>query len=262
MDHQNQLHSMLHHSTVPSIESSITCSTLFVADLPRLLQGPQFTTLFSNCPGFKSARLRRDKNQNVVGFVEFTDSGFASKSKDSLQGYSGMNIHFSHNHSPVRKSRNGEEEVTVQKENGSVLVENPTSSLYNNHTHPTLQTNLNLFPLPTDASSTLYVEGVPLDATEREVAHIFRPFPGYSSLRILAKQSKHPSRTYNLLFVEFDNKYQSTFAMHHLQGYHMDKNDSKGLHISYAKKGRKENRKNGDPTQFIGTSDEFSEEYH
>ena len=33
--------------------------------------------------------------------------------------------------------------------------------------------------LPRDASSTLYVEGLPSDATEREVAHIFRRFEGH-----------------------------------------------------------------------------------
>lgn len=50
-------------------------------------------------------------------------------------------------------------------------------------------------PLPPDAVSTLYVEGLPLDATEREVSHIFRPMPGYQSLRIMPKESKqHPSR--------------------------------------------------------------------
>lgn len=50
---------------------------------------------------------------------------------------------------------------------------------------------------------------------------------------------------YNLCFVEFDNKYQATGAMHALQGYRMDKNDTKGLTISYAKKPeRKERRRN------------------
>ena len=33
--------------------------------------------------------------------------------------------------------------------------------------------------LSADARPTLYVESVPKDATRREVAHIFRPFPGF-----------------------------------------------------------------------------------
>jgi len=105
-------------------------------------------------------------------------------------------------------------------------------------------TNPALFPtLPEEACNTLYVEGLPLDVTEREVAHIFRPIPGYQSLRIVPKESnKYPSRSYNLCFVEFDNKYQATIALHHLQGYRMDKNDTKGLKISYAKTERKDRR--------------------
>ena len=33
-----------------------------------------------------------------------------------------------------------------------------------------------LFPVPSNATKTVYVEGLPADATEREVAHMFRPF--------------------------------------------------------------------------------------
>jgi len=32
---------------------------------------------------------------------------------------------------------------------------------------------------PKNASKTVYVEGLPADCTEREMAHIFRPFPGF-----------------------------------------------------------------------------------
>jgi hypothetical protein len=91
-------------------------------------------------------------------------------------------------------------------------------------------------PAP-DASSTLYIEGVPLDAAEREVAHIFRPFPGYQSLRLLTKESKQDAnRRFVLCFVEFDNKYQATISMHALQGYRFDKDDLKGLKITYSKR--------------------------
>ena len=33
-----------------------------------------------------------------------------------------------------------------------------------------------IFPIPANATKTVYVEGLPADATEREVAHMFRPF--------------------------------------------------------------------------------------
>ena len=41
--------------------------------------------------------------------------------------------------------------------------------------------------LDANATSTVYVEGIPLDATEREVSHIFRPYPGYKGLRLIEK---------------------------------------------------------------------------
>eukprot|EP01103_Thecamoeba_quadrilineata_P020323 TRINITY_DN865_c0_g2_i2.p2 TRINITY_DN865_c0_g2~~TRINITY_DN865_c0_g2_i2.p2 ORF type:complete len:115 (+),score=17.02 TRINITY_DN865_c0_g2_i2:396-740(+) len=102
----------------------------------------------------------------------------------------------------------------------------------------------NLYPnIPPEASNTLYVEGVPNDATDREISHIFRPFPGFQSTRLLQKESKqNPGRTYYLCFVEFDNKFQSTVAMHALQGYRMEKNDAKGLNITFAKSERKERK--------------------
>jgi RNA recognition motif-containing protein len=35
------------------------------------------------------------------------------------------------------------------------------------------------FNIPKNATRTVYVEGLPADTTEREVAHLFRPYPGY-----------------------------------------------------------------------------------
>lgn len=66
--------------------------------------------------------------------------------------------------------------------------------------------------LPTDAHHTLYVEGVPGDASERELAHIFRPFPGYISLRLRAKGGRSlgsglPSNADAICFVEFESPY-------------------------------------------------------
>jgi hypothetical protein len=72
--------------------------------------------------------------------------------------------------------------------------------------------------LSPDAAPTLYVEGLPLDATEREVAHIFRQMPGYLGIRIKPKESKqHPSRVFNLCWVEFETKYNAAVALHHLK---------------------------------------------
>jgi hypothetical protein len=85
--------------------------------------------------------------------------------------------------------------------------------------------------LKKNATNIVYVEGIPLDATEREVAHIFRPFPGYKSLRLIQKE-KNGENTI-LCFVDFENSLQSTICINTLQGYRFDKNDLVGLHCSY-----------------------------
>ncbi|KAL0382942.1 UNVERIFIED_CONTAM: protein MATERNALLY EXPRESSED5 [Sesamum calycinum] len=49
-------------------------------------------------------------------------------------------------------------------------------------------------PLPPNACSTLYVEGLPANSTRREVAHIFRPFVGYLGLRLVSREARQVMR--------------------------------------------------------------------
>jgi len=251
-------------------------NTLFVADIPSNVTEVEFVSIFQLQEGFKGARLRKDKNNHIVGFADFEDNESASLALETLQSYKfahhldrGITIHYSHNVTNSQKYRTDgeknstkpnktEKKTSSLRENGARNVQHPSMSVSFMPDLSTVQSNSqlqqpqvsssmpnytypNMFPsLPPDASSTLYVEGLPSDATEREVAHIFRPFPGYQSLRIITKESKqNPSRVYNLCFVEFDNKYQATFALNHLQGYRLDKDDTKGLIMSYAKTERK-----------------------
>ncbi|KAL3735512.1 hypothetical protein ACJRO7_024609 [Eucalyptus globulus] len=73
-------------------------------------------------------------------------------------------------------------------------------------------------PLPPDASSTLYVEGLPPDSTKREVAHIFRPFVGYKEVRLVIKESKHRGGDPLILcFVDFVNPACAATALSALQ---------------------------------------------
>ncbi|TVU04710.1 hypothetical protein EJB05_47841 [Eragrostis curvula] len=94
-------------------------------------------------------------------------------------------------------------------------------------------------PLPPDASSTLYIEGLPANCTRREVsllflsssmpswcfgsltlasADIFRPFVGFREVRLVNKESRHPGGDPHVLcFVDFDNPAQATVALEALQ---------------------------------------------
>ena len=94
-------------------------------------------------------------------------------------------------------------------------------------------TALRLFNSLKNPSTCLYVEGVPSDATEREVAHIFRPFPGFIQARLIPKLTKN-GRKYYFCFIDFENHWQASIALQTLQDYHFHFKDNRGLKISFA----------------------------
>ncbi|XP_022878568.1 RNA-binding protein 1-like isoform X3 [Olea europaea var. sylvestris] len=73
--------------------------------------------------------------------------------------------------------------------------------------------------LPPDASSTLFVEGLPANCTRREVSHIFRPFVGYKEARLVTKDSRRSGGDALVLcFVDFVSPAHAATAMDALQG--------------------------------------------
>ncbi|KAG1354564.1 RNA-binding protein 1 [Cocos nucifera] len=93
-------------------------------------------------------------------------------------------------------------------------------------------------PLPPDASSTLYVEGLPANCTRREVSHIFRPFAGFREIRLVNKDSRFPGGDpFVLCFVDFSNPSQAAAALDALQGYKFDMldQDSANLRLQFAR---------------------------
>ncbi|CAM9936972.1 unnamed protein product, partial [Discosporangium mesarthrocarpum] len=112
--------------------------------------------------------------------------------------------------------------------------------------------------LPAEASPTLFVEGVPADSSEREIAHIFRPFPGYLSVRLRAKGSRNGGHGGSggssnsgggetMCFVEFETPYHATVAKLGASNYRLDKTDrhSSNLRIAYAKPPRARDNSSG-----------------
>lgn len=101
------------------------------------------------------------------------------------------------------------------------------------HHVPSQSPGMSQLRLPPDASATLYVEGVPPDATRREMAHVFRPFEGFRSTRLVAKENVRGP----LCFAEFDDPRCASKAKDTLQGYLIDRDapDSGALRVSFAK---------------------------
>ncbi|KAJ6294803.1 hypothetical protein OIU76_022812 [Salix suchowensis] len=86
--------------------------------------------------------------------------------------------------------------------------------------------------LPPDASSTLFVEGLPSDCTRREVSHIFRPFVGYKEVRLVSKESRNPGGDPLVLcFVDFLSPAHAATSMDALQGYRFDEHDRDSVHL-------------------------------
>lgn len=79
--------------------------------------------------------------------------------------------------------------------------------------------------IPPDATSTLYVEGIPSDCSRREAAHIFRPFVGFKEVRLVRKDGKRPGDQFVLCFVDFTDPKCASIALEALQGYKFDETD-------------------------------------
>ncbi|CAI9291530.1 unnamed protein product [Lactuca saligna] len=110
---------------------------------------------------------------------------------------------------------------------------------HNHHHHSFVDMNMmgrgvrETLPLPADASSTLYIEGLPPNCTRREVAHIFRPFVGYKEVRLVSKESKHQRNGDPVVisFVDFSTPACAATAMSALQGYKMDEHDPDSAYL-------------------------------
>ncbi|KAH7428738.1 hypothetical protein KP509_09G015200 [Ceratopteris richardii] len=90
---------------------------------------------------------------------------------------------------------------------------------------------------PPDSTHTLYVEGLPVDCSRREAAHIFRPFIGFKDVRLVRKQGKRDGDPFVLCFVDFVDPKSASIALEALQGYKFDESDrdSPSLRLQYSR---------------------------
>jgi hypothetical protein len=93
-------------------------------------------------------------------------------------------------------------------------------------------------PLPHDACPTLYIDGLPQDATKRELGHLARLLPGYQGMRLVVKDSKkYAGEKLVMAFYEFVDASAAAAAMARLQGYVFDADDPAEwrLHVKFAR---------------------------
>lgn len=95
----------------------------------------------------------------------------------------------------------------------------------------------------------LFVDGLPLNCTTREAAHIFRPFIGFKEVRVVHKDPKRPGGEKMVLcFVEFTDSKHAAVAREALQGYQIDEQDpSRTLRISFSRYSSRKGSNNEEP---------------
>merc|ERR1712224_900557 len=86
---------------------------------------------------------------------------------------------------------------------------------------------------PQDATNSLYIENIPMDAQEREIEHIFRQYPGFIVLRLSTKVRPDGSESH-LCFADYDGPYNANISKELLSGYKFTKHDKRGLNIKFA----------------------------
>ncbi|GLI70050.1 hypothetical protein VaNZ11_014818, partial [Volvox africanus] len=77
--------------------------------------------------------------------------------------------------------------------------------------------------LPGDATNSLYLDKLPPDVTHRELTHIFRPYAGFVTLRLVVKDNPNRSNEKTAkAFIDFTDIQTATAAMSALNGYRLD----------------------------------------
>eukprot|EP00811_Abedinium_folium_P036671 NODE_9359_length_1429_cov_8.093702.p1 GENE.NODE_9359_length_1429_cov_8.093702~~NODE_9359_length_1429_cov_8.093702.p1 ORF type:complete len:297 (-),score=54.10 NODE_9359_length_1429_cov_8.093702:491-1381(-) len=77
-----------------------------------------------------------------------------------------------------------------------------------------------------EPNKTLFVENLPVEASDTMLSMLFRQYPGFQEVRLI------PGR--NVAFVDYQNEYQAGMAMQGLQSFAMTPEVT--LHLSYARK--------------------------
>ena len=240
--------------SVPASTGPSAPTTLFIAELPQepRLEQPELEAIFAQRSGFASCRLRTDRSNKMVAFVEFRSEGAAQSALEELQGHkiresdaSGIKIALSRNPSNSRSGAppgvggRGPPGVGAgpggfqmnpmpmpSPAQGSIVGGGGAWGGGGGFVHPFLAA-----PVQPKLPATLYVEGISMDATEREVAHLFRPFPAFKALRLRESGQRR------LCFVEFTDIKCAHQALAILNDYIFDTTDSgtTTLRISFAK---------------------------
>ena len=149
------------------------------------------------------------------------------------QGNMQMGVMSSNNNNVITQQMMGQsnQSMPIMYQNNNMMMQNDVAIANGLAQQLNASKYAKPFHVPDNATNVLYVEGVPTDSTEREVAHIFRPYPGYQCVRLIFKELN--GRKFFWCFVDFDNEVNATIAMQSQKGYRFHKRDQSPLKFAY-----------------------------
>lgn len=215
---------------------------------------PNLSLMTSNNSSLGNSGSAETSNNNYNNLLEILHNIQTVQLLNSLTGQTASSQNFNQSNSDSKNlqilnpNQNNSNSGNALNLLSNHLIPNQTSNLNNNNQNNTSTSNsksnsfLNsihkyddkfkyFLDFKKNATNIVYVEGLPLNATEREVAHVFRPFPGFKSVRLITRDKGGEKSV--ICFADFDDILQSTVCINTLQGYRFDKNDLVGLHFSY-----------------------------
>jgi len=223
-----------------------------------VMQEQDLEDFFNGYRGCTAARMRKDRNGNTVGFVEFESIEDASDCKDQAEGEKSWRIRFS-NSKPMGGADGGKRR---RPESGPRPPVRPPAlppmmnPMMGNAGGMGMMSGfgaalggggLGGFGMLGSAAAgpeELYIEGIPQDASHREVGHLFRLFPGFIKYRLIqsgSRRSDDPREVRWLCFVEMATRTHADVVIGALSGYAMDEErPHEILRLQYAK-----NQRNG-----------------
>jgi len=185
-------------------------NSLFIRGLPPKCPLSEVEAIFSSCSGYIAARIREDRTKSFVAFCDFENPEAASRAMDARLGARIHDFPLSIDFAKGTQKRPREGEAP-----GS---ESPFSQRWEESRGQ---------GGPHERPAVLEVAGVPVDASIREVSHIFRPFPGFICVYL---------RGTDLHLAEFRSAAQAGVAMQALENYLFDKHTpgSSRLNLRFA----------------------------
>ena len=147
-------------------------TTLFVSNIPAGMDESEFEQIYTKYSGYQSCRVRKDKTNSIVGFVEFASHEQASRAMGLTQGHvaheQALAVMFAKSQS---KRPRGDDGSGPPRGGGKIPRQGDgDSSSGGGGGGSSSGSNGSRMGPPPAISDTLLVSGIPSDASMREVA--------------------------------------------------------------------------------------------